>query len=50
MYRTYFEELERAEAREAERRMFFTALKLRRSHLEHRGFLATLLWLLGVSG
>ncbi len=45
----YFEELAQHEAREADRRMLFAALRRRRSHLAPRGVLATIFWLLGVT-
>ncbi|NTU79651.1 MAG: hypothetical protein HGA45_09640 [Chloroflexales bacterium] len=46
---TYFEELERLNAREAERNMVFAALRCRRTHIGPKNVLATIFWLLGVT-
>ncbi len=48
MYTTYYERMELARTREAERQMLFKALRQRRGRLTTRRFLAPLTWLLGV--
>jgi hypothetical protein len=48
MSRTYLEELEAFEQREADRRMVGRALRMRRRHAYPRPWLAALFWIFGL--
>jgi hypothetical protein len=49
MQSRYFEELAQYEAREADRRMLFAALRQRRAHTVAQRVFSSIFWLLGVT-